>query len=86
MGDEHIGVIPEDGLLQDQKPSVDGKTRKRLNYDHPNAMDHSLLFQHLQALKRGSAVNYRYTVSEHTRMQEAVRVEPKNLFLKVFCY
>ncbi len=45
--------------------------RVKSNYDHPNAMDHSLLFQHLQALKRVRRLNYRYTSCvEHTRMQE----------------
>lgn len=47
-----------------------------------NAMDHSLLFQHLQALKRGSAIELPvYSYVEHTRMQETVRVEPKKVII-----
>ncbi|MDX6941107.1 uridine kinase, partial [Enterobacter kobei] len=55
VGDEHIGVIPEDSYYKDQS-HLSMEERVKTNYDHPNAMDHSLLFQHLQTLKRGSAI------------------------------
>ena len=48
-------------------PSFDGRARKT-NYDHPSAMDHSLLFLHLEALKRGEAIELPvYSYVEHTR-------------------
>ena len=48
VGDEHIGVIPEDSYYKDQS-HLSMEERVKTNYDHPNAMDHSLLFQHLAA-------------------------------------
>ncbi|SUI20012.1 Uridine kinase [C1] [Salmonella enterica subsp. salamae] len=81
VGDEHIGVIPEDSYYKDQS-HLSMEERVKTNYDHPNAMDHSLLFQHLQALKRGSAIELPvYSYVEHTRMQETVRVEPKKVII-----
>ena len=48
-----------------------------LNYDHPDAFDTALLAEHLDALKRGEAVDcptYDYTV--HNRSALTRRVEP----------
>ncbi|ELF2430671.1 uridine kinase [Shigella sonnei] len=60
VGDEHIGVIPEDCYYK----------------------DHSLLLEHLQALKRGSAIDLPvYSYVEHTRMKETVTVEPKKVII-----
>lgn len=61
VGDEHIGVIPEDSYYKDQS-HLSMEERVKTNYDHPNAMDHSLLFQHLQASSAVRRLNYRYTV------------------------
>jgi uridine kinase (EC 2.7.1.48) len=86
VGDEHIGVIPEDSYYKDQS-HLSMEERVKTNYDHPNAMDHSLLLQHLQMLKRGEPIELPvYSYVEHTRTAETVHVEPKkSLFLKVFC-
>ena len=79
VGDEHIGVIPEDCYYKDQS-HLSMEERVKTNYDHPSAMDHSLLLEHLQALKRGSAIDLPvYSYVEHTRMKETVTVEPKKV-------
>lgn len=58
VGDEHIGVIPEDSYYKDQS-HLSMEERVKTNYDHPSSMDHSLLFQHLQMLKSGHRLNCR---------------------------
>ena len=40
VGDEHIGVIPEDSYYKDQS-HLSMEERVKTNYDHPNAMDHT---------------------------------------------
>ena len=40
VGDEHIGVIPEDCYYKDQS-HLSMEERVKTNYDHPSAMDHS---------------------------------------------
>ncbi|GAA0493435.1 uridine kinase [Tatumella punctata] len=81
VGDEHIGVIPEDCYYRDQS-HLTMEERIKTNYDHPNAMDHDLLLAHLQAMKAGSAIELPvYSYSEHTRMKETINLEPKKVII-----
>ncbi len=81
VGDEHIGVIPEDCYYKDQS-HLSMEDRVKTNYDHPSAMDHSLLFQHLQMLKQGKPIELPvYSYVEHTRMVETVHIEPKKVII-----
>jgi uridine kinase len=81
VGDEHIGVIPEDCYYKDQS-HLSMEQRIQTNYDHPNAMDHDLLFHHLQALKAGQTVERpSYSFIEHTRMAESVKLAPKKVII-----
>ena len=52
--------------------------RRKVNYDHPDSLETSLLIEHLKALKAGQAIDrpdYDFTV--HNRRSQTVRVEPK---------
>jgi len=81
VGDEHIGVIPEDSYYKDQT-HLTMEERVKTNYDHPSAMDHNLLFQHLQMLKAGKAIELPlYSYTEHTRKKETVHLEPKKVII-----
>ncbi|MFE8117199.1 uridine kinase [Brenneria goodwinii] len=81
VGDQHIGVIPEDSYYKDQS-HLTMEERVKTNYDHPNAMDHSLLLTHLKMLKAGQAVELPlYSYVEHTRKQETVHLEPKKVII-----
>ena len=81
VGDEHIGVIPEDSYYKDQT-HLTMEERVKTNYDHPSAMDHNLLFQHLQMLKSGRAIELPlYSYTEHTRKKETVHLEPKKVII-----
>ena len=54
----------------------------QLNYDHPDAFDWELLFEHLEALKRGEAIDcpiYDYAI--HNRSTETRRVEATPVIL-----
>ncbi len=81
VGDEHIGVIPEDCYYKDQSHLTMAE-RVKTNYDHPSAMDHSLLLQHLQMLKSGQEIElpvYSYVV--HTRSKETRPFRPKKVII-----
>lgn len=81
VGDQHIGIIPEDSYYQDQG-HLTMSERVKTNYDHPSAMDHNLLFQHLQMLKAGKAVEMPvYSYVEHTRCPETVLLPPKKVII-----
>ncbi|AKP32398.1 MULTISPECIES: uridine kinase [Yersinia] len=81
VGDQHIGVIPEDGYYKDQS-HLSMEERVKTNYDHPSAMDHNLLLEHLQSLKAGKSVELPlYSYTEHTRKKETVHLEPKKVII-----
>lgn len=81
VGDENIGVIPEDAYYKDQS-HLTMEERVKTNYDHPSAMDHSLLLQHLQMLKAGQAIDLPvYSYVDHTRTQQKIRLEPKKVII-----
>ena len=47
VGDEHIGVIPEDSYYKDQG-HLSMEECVKTNYDHPSSMDHSLLYSYVE--------------------------------------
>jgi uridine kinase len=54
--------------------------RARINYDHPDAFETSLLVAHLQALKRGEPVEVpTYDYAQHSRRLDTVRLEPADI-------
>ncbi|GAB1438302.1 uridine kinase [Providencia sp.] len=81
VGDHNIGVIPEDCYYKDQA-DVPMEERLKVNYDHPNSMDHSLLFEHLKSLKSGQAVEIpQYDYVAHTRKQKTITFRPKKVII-----
>ena len=52
--------------------------RSALNYDEPDAMETSLMVEHLAQLRKGQAVDCPvYDFSQHNRSNETLRLEPK---------
>ena len=54
--------------------------RRRVNWDHPDALDFDLLVSHLEALSRGEAVEkpvYNYVT--HLREEKTERIEPSDV-------
>lgn len=51
--------------------------RTKVNYDHPDAFETSLLVEHLKQLRQGQAIDKPiYDYAQHTRSGETRRVEP----------
>lgn len=56
--------------------------RKRVNFDHPDALDIPLLASHLQRLAQGHSIEKpTYDFSAHTRAARTVVVEPRDVVL-----
>jgi len=71
-----VAVLRADWYYNDQS-GMALEQRLQQNYDHPDAIEFSLLVRHVQKLRRGQAVDTpRYNFVTHTRMAETVRVEP----------
>ena len=81
VGGNQIGVITEDRYYRDQR-HLSMEERTKTNYDHPQALDHDLLCQHLQFLMAGQEVEVpKYSYSEHTRLPETTTMTPKKVII-----
>ncbi|MFC1235036.1 MULTISPECIES: uridine kinase [unclassified Vibrio] len=81
VGDHQIGVITEDCYYQDQS-DLSMEDRVKTNYDHPNALDHDLLCDHLEALMKGETVEIpEYSYTEHTRVKQTTKFTPKKVII-----
>ncbi|WP_026569865.1 MULTISPECIES: uridine kinase [Sediminibacillus] len=79
--DKTILVIEQDYYYKDQS-HLPYEERLSTNYDHPLAFDNDLLIEHVNTLLEQKPVNkpvYDYT--RHTRSEEVIRVEPKDVII-----
>lgn len=67
LGSDQVVVISEDSYYKDNQ-DITFEERTKLNYDHPDAFDHTLLHQHLLQLQNGETVEVPiYNHTQHTR-------------------
>jgi len=70
LGSDQVVVISEDSYYKDHS-SIPFEERAQINYDHPNSLDHELLFQHLLQLQQGQTIAVPiYNHSKHLREKE----------------
>jgi uridine kinase len=80
-GTEKISLIQHDAYYKDLS-DLPLAQRAMQNFDHPDALDNSLLIQHLQKLKAGKAVEVPvYDFTTHTRTRKTRRIEPYRVVL-----
>ncbi len=74
LGSDRVVVISEDSYYKDLG-DMPFEERAKINYDHPNSLDHHLLIQHLKQLQKGLAVEVpRYDHTQHQRKKETKTV------------
>lgn len=74
LGSDQVVVISEDSYYKDHG-NIPFEERAKINYDHPNSLDHELLYQHLQQLQAGQPVNVPiYNHALHAREKETRRI------------
>src|SRR5579862_1431707 len=67
LGSDQVVVISEDAYYKDHS-DIPFEERTKINYDHPDAFDHALLFKQLSHLQQGKTVEVPiYNHSLHTR-------------------
>jgi uridine kinase len=81
IGKKQVTVIHHDSYYRDVSDlSFDERTR--INYDHPNSLETSLLVAHLHALKAGQNVEVPvYDFAEHNRAGETETAEPRKVII-----
>ncbi|MCQ2339854.1 MAG: uridine kinase [Paludibacteraceae bacterium] len=76
-----VTVIPLDSYYNDSS-DVPPEDRQKINFDHPDAFEWSLISNHLQSLKAGQAIEqpiYDYITS--TRSDRTIHVEPNDIVI-----
>lgn len=69
LGSEQVVVISEDSYYKDRS-DLPIMERAKINYDHPDAFDHALLYQHLKQLQEGHTIEiptYNHTLHERNK-------------------
>jgi uridine kinase len=81
VGRHEIAYLQHDSYYKDRS-HVPPEERAKANFDHPDALESGLLAQHLNALKAGQGVEVPlYDFTSHTRREETVHIEPRNVIL-----
>lgn len=76
-----VAIVSEDSYYRDQS-ELTFIQREQTNYDHPDAVEESLLVQHLTALKSAGVVSVPvYDYEEHNRGEETVAVGPCDILI-----
>lgn len=77
----NITMISHDCYYKDH-PDLPFEERAKLNYDHPDSIETSLLINHLKELKNGNSVQRpEYSFVEHKRENITVEVIPKKVII-----
>lgn len=76
-----VAVIPQDSYYKDSS-HIPPEERSKINFDEPNAIEWTLLVEHLEQLKAGKAIDMpTYSYLTCTRQEETVRVEPRDVVI-----
>lgn len=81
VGRERIEWISHDSYYRNYS-HLPPEERVRINFDHPNSLETSLLVEHLDQLIDGSIVRIPvYDFASHTRLGETREVHPKKVII-----
>lgn len=81
FSDRPITIIEQDYYYKDQS-HISFAERCLANYDHPDAFDNELLYEHLAALMRRQAVELpQYDYAQHTRAAYSKHQEPVDVII-----
>lgn len=78
---DRIAVISYDDYYK-RRDDIPLEERRKINYDHPDALETELLISHLKALKDGQAVECpKYNFSQHNRSDKTITIEPRKVII-----
>ncbi len=74
LGSDQVTVISEDSYYKDHS-DLPAEELPKLNYDHPDSLEHDLLCEHLRQLLKGKSAEVpTYDFATHSRMFETREV------------
>jgi uridine kinase len=78
---EEVIVIPQDAYYRDNG-QIPLEERQKINFDHPDSLEFSLLIEHLQKLKTGQSIEMPiYSYLTCLRSKETITVKPARVVL-----
>jgi uridine kinase len=78
---ENVAVLPQDAYYKDNS-QLDFEERKKINYDHPNAIDFNLLLDQIQKLREGEPIEQPiYSYTTHSRSKDYKVIHPKDILI-----
>lgn len=78
---DEVCVISQDSYYHDTS-HLSFEDRKKINFDHPKAIDFDLLVNHLKELRQGNSFEQPvYSFVEHNRTGETITTYPKKVII-----
>ncbi len=78
---ERVVVIQHDSYYKDLS-AHGGLTPDKINFDHPDSLETSLLVRHIRELRDGKGVNQPiYNFTTHRRLSETLQLEPRDIII-----
>jgi len=81
IGDQDVLVLMHDSYYRDRS-DIPLEERRRANYDHPEALETSLMVEHLARLQQWQPVDLPiYDFATYTRRPETLHVQPRRVII-----
>ena len=78
---EHVTLLSHDNYYK-RHDELTFEERSGLNYDEPNAIETSLMVEHLKQLRNGQAIDCPiYDFTQHNRSADTMRVIPRQVII-----
>lgn len=75
FGSDEVSILRHDNYYK-RHDDMDYEQRCKLNYDHPDAFDTDLLYEHIKMLKAGNAIEMPvYDYTKHNRSDKTVTIK-----------
>ncbi len=77
----HTALLEQDAYYREMT-DLTYEERSQVNYDHPDAIEFSLLIQHIKSLKKGLEIEKPiYDFTQHSRKEETTSVQPARILI-----
>ncbi len=77
----HTSLLEQDAYYREMA-DLTYEERSQMNYDHPDAIEFSLLIQHIKSLKKGLSIHKPiYDFTQHIRKEETTSVQPARILI-----
>ncbi len=81
LPDEEVTVISQDSYYR-ETDNLTYEERRKINFDHPRAIDFDLLVNHLSALRDNKTIEQPiYSFAKHNRTKDTIKTHPSKVLI-----